>query len=103
MITSPALEFMHGQGNYDNAILVYQLGLNNQNTVFVGGGSADIFDPSQMIFMTTNGGTSWTDITQDAAGNSPHNAVHAIVDAVPGSPTVDFGTDGGIWQLNVAT
>lgn len=88
-------EYMNGQGNYANNILAV-----SASTVYVGGDASDLEDPTNMFFMTNNGGTTWTNITTATSGNTAHNAVHAIV--ADGNNVV-VGTDGGIWQLNVTT
>ncbi len=99
------LNDMNGEGNYDNAIVVDP---NNFNIVWIGGGTAFsangmLTNPTSMIFTSTDGGTTWTDITGGGAGSNgdtPHNSVHAL--AVDGNNVI-AGTDGGIWSLNGVT
>ncbi len=51
------------------------------------------------------GGVSYTNITTDGTGNSPHASFHALAGAgnlIDGAGIYLYaGTDGGIWQLNV--
>ena len=101
-----AIDDMNGQGDYANAIVVDP---NNLNIVYIGGSSAAEADgsyanPTSMIYESTDGGTTWTDVTGGRPGSSsndtPSNAVHAL--AFDGG-NILAGTDGGIWSLNQDT
>jgi autotransporter-associated beta strand protein len=99
------LDDMNGQGNYDNAIVQDP---TNFNIVYIGGGSlqaanGDLTNPIDMIYMSTNSGTTWTNITNGDGGtstDSTHNSVHAL--EYDGNNII-AGTDGGIWSLNAVT
>jgi photosystem II stability/assembly factor-like uncharacterized protein len=78
-----------GQGGYDTMLAVSP---TNSQEVFAGGSSNG---GSPSIIETTNGGTSWTDISAGSAG--PHTDFHAAGFTPGGNLLV--GTDGGIWEL----
>ncbi len=85
----PANDFSRGQAWYDLCIAVDP---NNDNVVYVGG-----ID----LFKTTNGGTSWTQVSHWYGGFG-HQYVHAdqhnIVFAPGSSSVVYFNNDGGIYR-----
>ena len=85
-------DYMSGAGWYNNAIAVSP---SNASTVFAGGSSNS---GSPNLIESTNGGASWSDISSDSSGNSPHTDVHALVFDANGK--LLSGTDGGIWRLN---
>ncbi len=80
----PADDFTNGQAYYDLAIAVDP---NNDETLYIGG-----ID----WFKSTNGGTSWTQITSGygSAGSSIHPDQHGI--AFNGSNDIVIGNDGGV-------
>ncbi|MGB1003997.1 MAG: GEVED domain-containing protein [Salibacteraceae bacterium] len=83
----PSNDFTRGQAWYDLTIDVDPL---NMNTVLIGG-----ID----LFKTTNGGTSWTQITHWYGGfgyDNVHADQHAIVYKPGSSSKVIFGNDGGV-------
>ncbi|UTW65693.1 T9SS type A sorting domain-containing protein [bacterium SCSIO 12643] len=84
----PATDFTRGQAWYN---LVLDVDPNNMNTVMIGG-----ID----LFKTTNGGTSWQQISHWYGGfgyTDVHADQHAIV-YKPGSSSIAiFGNDGGIY------
>ena len=53
------------------------------------------------VLETTNGGTSWTDITVGADGNGVHPDHHAMTFDANGK-LLD-GNDGGVWRLDDST
>ncbi len=87
--TPSGADFSRGQAFYDLAIAVDP---NNENNVFIGG-----ID----LFKSTNGGTSWTQISEWANCNpqpNVHADQHAIVFAPGSSSIVYFGNDGGVYR-----
>lgn len=102
-VTNQPPNYMGNQGDYDNVIAINP---SDPNNVFVGGqltgnNAQGIFTGG--VFETTDGGTSWADITIGAAGdNGPHPDHHAMTFDASGK-LLD-GNDGGIWRLeNPAT
>ncbi len=91
---SPSTDMTRTQSWYDLTAMVDP---GNANNVFVGGVD---------IFKTTNGGTSWTQIT-NWAGACGFQYVHADQHTMifePGNSNVAyFGNDGGIWRTANAT
>lgn len=86
---SGASTYLGGQGWYDNILAVQP---DNPNIVYAGG-----ID----IFKTTNGGTSWTQISNwYSQGGAPpyvHADQHAMV-FPSGSNTLYVGNDGGVYR-----
>lgn len=72
---------------------------SNANIVYLGGES-DKFNIGSAIFQSTDGGTSWNDIsnTSPLGTNGPHADHHAIGFDAKGKLLV--GTDGGLWRLD---
>lgn len=96
----PANDFTRGQAFYDQAIKVDP---NDPNVVIVGG-----ID----LFRTTNGGTSWTQISKwsdngplaNLTSSTVHADHHAIAFKPGSSSTVLFGNDGGVfYTTSIAT
>jgi len=89
-LTAAASDFTGGQGWYDltmavdpsNSSIAYAAGSTN----FGGVG----------IIRTTDGGATWTNITQDDNGNYAHTDWHAMAFDAIGKLLV--GSDGGIWR-----
>jgi hypothetical protein len=69
-VTTPS--YLYAVGNFSNAILAM-----NANTVFIGGQGLNAAGP-QTILMTTDGGTTWTDVSFDINGNGPHAGIHSF-------------------------
>jgi hypothetical protein len=95
----PSTDFSRGQAWYD---LIAAVDPNDPNKVIVGAINAH---------MSTNGGTSWSQISKWSnnpnMGNQPYSYIHADHHNIvfkPGSSTeVIFGTDGGVsWTNNLA-
>ncbi len=79
--------YVGNQGFYNTTIVAI-----NANYIIVGGQTA--------VLQTTDGGTTWVDISVDAAGYGPHADHHALV--ADASGTVYNGNDGGIWKLETS-
>ncbi len=90
LTTAPA-SYLNGQGGYDNALWVDP---TNANSLVIGG-----LD----LWRSTDGGATWTQISDwRYSPSSPHADHHAIV-SLPGfngttNTTVLFGNDGGIYS-----
>ncbi len=86
-----------GEGQYSNSILA----LNTQ-TVYVASedSTSNPTTGAGLVFMTNNGGLTWSDVSIDAGGNGAHTSVHSIVQ---NGNNLLFGTDGGIFQYNTLT
>ena len=87
---SPARDFTRGQAWYDQ---VLEVDPNDENTVIAGGVD---------LFRSTNGGTSWSQISRwISALSGPASVVHADQHTAafkPGSSsTIIFGNDGGVF------
>jgi len=87
---STSSDFTRGQAWYD---LIALVDATNANNVFIGGVD---------ILKTTNGGTSWSQVTQWSAGCASLPNIHAdnhIIVYKPGSTTeLLIGNDGGIYR-----
>lgn len=85
-------DFTHGQAFYD---LIVSVDPTNANTVIIGG-----ID----LFKSTNGGTTWTQLTQWASNCTTLPVVHADqhnIQFMPGSSTQFIATnDGGIYYTS---
>lgn len=84
----PANDFTRGQAFYDLAI---EADPSNDNIVYVGG-----ID----LFRTTNGGTSWNQLSQWNLPNNVHADQHSIAFANNSSTRMLFGNDGGVYYSN---
>jgi len=83
------------QGEYDSDIAVSQTNPNMVVTV----GCVDFFPPEAFdngIFISTDGGTTWVDISIDSNGNGPHTDHHAV--AFDSQGRIVVGNDGGVWR-----
>lgn len=87
--TTPSTDFTRGQAWYDLTLAVDP---NDRETVYIGGVD---------LFRTTDGGTTWTQMT-NWAGNCDYPEVHAdqhtIVYESGSSDVIYFGNDGGIYM-----
>ncbi len=89
----PSTDFTRGQGWYD---LILGVDPNNANIVLAGGIN---------LFRSTNGGSSWSQISKWSNNNNlanlncsyVHADQHQIVFKPGSSSTVLFGTDGGVF------
>jgi hypothetical protein len=92
----PSTDFSRGQAWYD---LIMAVDPNNANTLIVG--AID-------LFRSTNGGTSWSQISKWSNNNNlssltcsrVHADQHAIVYKPGSSSTVLFGNDGGVFYTS---
>ena len=94
---APPANYLGNEGSYDTYIAVSPI---NPNTVFVGGDFASTSTTGQLlnsIMESTNGGTTWSDISAGINGNGPHIGHHAY--AFDANGLLLDGNDGGIWQL----
>lgn len=81
---TPPVNYLRTQGWYDSTIAANPA---DGNFVFVGG--------LDIVLRSINGGTAWTDISVDAAGNGPHVDHHGM--AVDTLGRLIDGNDGGVW------
>ena len=94
--TAPA-NYLGNQGSYDTYIAVSP---TNPNTVFAAGSFASTSTTGQQlnsIIESTNGGSTWTDISAGVNGNGPHVGHHAY--AFDANGALLDGNAGGIWEL----
>jgi photosystem II stability/assembly factor-like uncharacterized protein len=84
-------DFPSPQGWYDCAVAVDP---SSANTVYCGGVFPDYAVAG--VIKTTDGGTSWTDVTRGTTAGQLHPDMHAI--AFGASGTVWVGCDGGVWK-----
>lgn len=91
---TPSSDFTRGQAFYD---LIVAIDPNDTTNVYIGG-----ID----LFKTTNGGTSWTQVSAwTGCGSFPnvHADQHAIVFKPGNSDTMMFGNDGGLYLVKNGT
>ncbi len=85
---------------FDNVVAVAP---NNPNIVFLGGSAAESSTGySGTLYLSLDGGTTWTDITTDASGNAIHPDMHAIAFSKDGSKMY-VGNDGGVWSSSLSS
>lgn len=77
---------------YDSYVAVAP-GVSTGNTAEVGGVD---------IWQTTNGGTSWTNLTNATAKGPVHSDQHALVYFSKTSSSFYIGNDGGVWSGNTS-
>jgi photosystem II stability/assembly factor-like uncharacterized protein len=85
--------YLVGQGLYDNCLAV---GPSDPNLCYAGG--VFPYDPGAGdagLIKTTNGGSSWTDVTIGGDGSQVHPDQHALAF---GSGGLWVGCDGGVWK-----
>src|SRR5262249_37411600 len=80
--------YLGSQGWYDTTLAVNPTNAGN------------VFCAGLNVLETTDGGSTWTNISTGADGNGPHVDHHAIGFDASGKLLV--GSDGGIWRLNNA-
>lgn len=83
--------FPFPQGWYDCTVAVDP---SSPNTVYCGGVFPD-YAPAGII-KTTDGGTTWTDVTRGTTSGQVHPDIQTI--AFSASGTVWVGCDGGVWR-----
>ncbi len=84
------------QGPYDTAILAL-----SPTTVYVGGQEVDSTTHQGQIFVTTDGGTGWADVSHDNLPNGPHTSQHDL--ATDSLGRVLAANDGGLWRYDPTT
>jgi autotransporter-associated beta strand protein len=82
--------YMGDQGDYDSAIAAA-----SDNVVYVGGQEADPSTHLQQVFVSKDGGGTWSDISVDFNGNGPHTDHHGM--AIDAKGRLIDGNDGGVW------
>jgi photosystem II stability/assembly factor-like uncharacterized protein len=87
--------YLGNRGNYDTTLAATAFGL----TVFAGGAGSDDTTGSQIV-MSTDGGTTWRDVSGVDGPTGPHADHHAAAFDKNGKLLV--GTDGGVWRLDDA-
>jgi len=88
------------QCTYDNVVAVSP---TDPNIVLLGGSEA----PSSTgyagtLYLSGDGGTTWTDVTTDSSGNAIHPDMHSVAFSADGS-TIFAGNDGGVWSTSLST
>mgnify|MGYP005837221185 CR=1 FL=1 len=89
-VTGNLPNYLFNIGFFSNALLVV-----DANTAFIGGQGVDA-QGNQTLWMTTNGGGSWTNISVGANGVGPHAGAHHITR--DGAGRIIVSTDGGVWR-----
>ena len=87
-------DYLGGQGWYDNCLVVDPA---NEN-ICIAGGLFPYAAGNYGVIRTTNGGTSWTDITVGVDGKQVHPDQHILVFGAGG--TMWLGNDGGVWKTS---
>src|SRR5262249_38820604 len=91
------MNYMGQQGSYDQTLIIDPKD-RTCNTVYAGGQADLNIYPLGGIIKTSNGGTTWTDITLSNNGMQPHVDHHAI--GFDANGRLLDGNDGGIWRLD---
>src|SRR5262249_6696837 len=99
---SPTVNYQGSQGFFDSTIAIDPA---NSNIVYVGGATDGTTNAARdflnSVLQTTDGGATWTDITNGSDGNGVHVDHHAMTFDAAGR-LLD-GNDGGVWRLASAT
>ena len=95
-----APNYCTGQCWYDNVIAVHP---RNPNQVLLGGSANYVWQPvfrvKEVVVRTTDGGTSWEDLSpNDAPNHTLHPDVHALAFDPQNPNIVWVGNDGGVWR-----
>jgi photosystem II stability/assembly factor-like uncharacterized protein len=85
-------DYLCGQGFYNHMIIVDQ---TNSDTIYAGG-TYPYNASYRGLIRTTNGGTSWTDITDRTPNGCLHPDIHHMAWDAAGHLWV--GCDGGVWE-----
>jgi autotransporter-associated beta strand protein len=89
-LTGNYVDYMGSQGWFDQTLAVDP---NNAGVVYAGGAAAS------GVIESTNGGSTWADISTGANGqNGPHVDHHAV--AFDAAGKLLDGDDGGLWRLD---
>lgn len=84
--------YLHGQGWYDNCVIVDQ----GDPLVCFAGGVFPFSEGQYGMIKTVDGGDSWTDITIGAVSGQIHPDQHSLAIGADGALWV--GCDGGLWK-----
>lgn len=100
--TVSPMDFCKNQCDYDLALKVHP---TDANTVIAGGSAVPNGNQPFFLLRTNNGGTTWTQIAQDANGTLIHVDQHAIAFGFNGAAVTSLfvGNDGGIWSSPLPT
>lgn len=93
-LTQPFTGFCEAQCFYD---LVIRVDPGNPNVVFAGGSATPAFGGNATLIRSTNGGASWTEVSNNTTSNGIHVDMHAIAFSATGS-VMYVGNDGGVWS-----
>jgi photosystem II stability/assembly factor-like uncharacterized protein len=96
-VASTPPNFLGSQGWYDTVLAVDP---SNANIVYAGGSYENFGNNSYTngMIMTTNGGSSWSDISKGVDGRGLHSDQHGI--GFDAFGRLLAGNDGGIWRLD---
>jgi photosystem II stability/assembly factor-like uncharacterized protein len=99
-VATAPVNYMGTQGDYDSTIAIDP---SNSNIVYVGGATDGTVGLNNSflnsVLETTDGGTTWTDITANSDGtDGVHPDQHAMTFDANGKLLV--GNDGGVWRLD---
>ncbi len=84
---------------FDNVVAVAP---NNPNIVLLGGSESATTNYAGTLYLSLDGGSTWTDITADSTGNAIHPDMHSLTFSKDGS-TMFVGNDGGLWSTTVSS
>jgi hypothetical protein len=90
------IDYMGDQGWYDQAFAVDPSDPMG-NTVYAAGQADLTLYPLDSVIESSDGGVTWTDITQGIDGSEPHVDNHAM--AFDAAGKLLDGNDGGLWRL----
>ncbi|MEJ2008649.1 MAG: choice-of-anchor D domain-containing protein [Acidobacteriota bacterium] len=86
-----------GQCYFDNVVAVSP---SDPNAVLLGGSTTiSSSGYAGTLYLSLDGGSSWTDITKDSGGNAIHPDMHALAFSKDGT-TMYVGNDGGVWSTS---
>ena len=89
-----------GQCFFDNVVAVSP---TNANVVLLGGSvGASTSGYTGTLYLSLDGGSTWTDITTDSASNAIHPDMHAIAFSSDGNKMY-VGNDGGAWSTTLSS
>jgi photosystem II stability/assembly factor-like uncharacterized protein len=84
---------------FDNVVAVAP---NNPNIVLLGGSESATTAYAGTLYLSLDGGSTWTDITADTSGNALHPDMHSLAFSKDGSKMF-AGNDGGLWSTTVSS
>ncbi len=84
---------------FDNFVAVAP---SNPNTVLLGGSASETNTGyAGTLYLSLDGGTTWSDITNDTSGQGIHPDLHAMAFSSDGTKLY-VGTDGGVWSTSLS-